>query len=374
MALAAARYRIRRAWQRLFTDLPVGTRPFSELVPDLAGPAPPATLADRPFSGLLRRQGPFAVPLAPTTYAAGSGRWRCELRPFISAQPAWELMALAGGCIYGEAGMVYEPRSRHFVAETVDLWIDPLPSHPAFAAPRFPRREELSGVSFAATTLGGNAFYHFLVDVVPKLLWARDLLPACDQILVAGHGEEWKRRWLAFLGVPPRVSFLPPLAHVRCEQLLFTGRFNRHFEPSPDAVRLLRAATGAAGAATGAEALWLDRRDAPARSAAWESAFTARLPELTPVAFSSLPPEESVRRCAAARVLVGLHGSAFTNMLFCAPGALVIEIFLEPGFPWYARLAQACGHRHVAIRAESDGSGAEALAAEIRRQLTAYPS
>ena len=84
--------------------------------------------------------------------------------------------------------------------------------------------------------------------------------------------------------------------------------------------------------------------------------------------------EEGQRKLAAARVLVGLHGSAFTNMLFCAPGALVIEIFLEPGFPWYARLAQACGHRHVAIRAESDGSGAEALAAEIRRQLTAYPS
>ena len=57
-------------------------------------------------------------------------------------------------------------------------------------------------------------------------------------------------------------------------------------------------------------------------------------------------------------VLAAPHGAGMTNMVFCPPGATIVEM-ADPGFPnpnFYA-LASALGHRYAIVPARSVGGG-----------------
>jgi capsular polysaccharide biosynthesis protein len=53
---------------------------------------------------------------------------------------------------------------------------------------------------------------------------------------------------------------------------------------------------------------------------------------------------EQVEAFASAEIVVGPHGAALTNLLFCAPGTLAIELHhSEMDLPWFAQIAYAGG-------------------------------
>jgi hypothetical protein len=66
-----------------------------------------------------------------------------------------------------------------------------------------------------------------------------------------------------------------------------------------------------------------------------------------------LTPRAQVHAFSAAQVLVGQHGAGLANMVWMAPGSIVVEI-LPPVSPVVAeifpRLAAACGHRYASVR------------------------
>jgi capsular polysaccharide biosynthesis protein len=70
---------------------------------------------------------------------------------------------------------------------------------------------------------------------------------------------------------------------------------------------------------------------------------------LTKFGFKSIAPEslsvaEQVSLFAAAEVVIGAHGAALTNTVFCSPGTKVIEIF-TPDYvnPCYRKLSSQVG-------------------------------
>jgi capsular polysaccharide biosynthesis protein len=89
--------------------------------------------------------------------------------------------------------------------------------------------------------------------------------------------------------------------------------------------------------------------------------------------FSILHCEDfSVRRqaqiFAAARIVIGLHGSALTNILFCRPGTMVIEIF-SPDFiqPYYWSLSNIANLHYAAYCEDNTLCGA--IAHRFRRSI-----
>ena len=70
-------------------------------------------------------------------------------------------------------------------------------------------------------------------------------------------------------------------------------------------------------------------------------------------------PDELLALCRGARALVGLHGAALTNQIFCRPGTAVVEVFPRINFPFYARLAGVCGHRQTAVIAPENPAASE---------------
>ena len=342
--------------------MPAGHLPFADLFPD-ADPYPrgvyPALGA---YTGVLRRDPGAVFAVRPTRYATDPGGDRRDAAGYLSREPDRCLFALAGGATVGADGVVYDPASGRAVRETLEQWDAPHDAHPVFAGD-LPPAERLAGVGLLLGGLGGRGFYHFLIEVLPKLALAGDVLSACDHLLVPGDGADWRVGWLRAFGADPgRVRWLGDDSHLVCDQLLFTGRLVRHFEPNPWAVGVLRAAVPLP-AGPGRATLWLDRTAEPNRHVDWEPDLRRLVSRAEPVDLRRLSPAGVAGACATAGAVVGLHGAGFANMVFCPPGTRVVEFQPEPVAPWFARLAAACGHHHLAVPVTPDALPAAAAVA-----------
>jgi capsular polysaccharide biosynthesis protein len=367
---------MRRWYQRRFTSLPVGIAPFAELFPpdqDYRGGihGTPAR-----FSGVLRREPGRPLVFRPTEFAGRPPPGMAgERETLVTAEPDRILFSAADAVVYGNHGAVYHPGRRLFVAETAESWDFPFERHPCFARPGFPAAERLTGTSLLLTSLGSQTFYHFFIETMPKLALARDHLEACDHVLISRYGEGWKRRWLEAWGLGGKIRILHELSHIRCDQVLFTNRLVRHFEANPWGVGVLRSWPGLpplapASAAEGGETLWFDRGEAHLRRTDWEADMPAALGARS-VRFDALAPAEAAAACSRARLVVGLHGAALCNMVFCPPGARVLEVFLKPYYPWYSRLAQTCGLRHRALVLDERTDAPSQIVAAAKQLLAA---
>lgn len=367
------RYWLRAAYQRWCTRLPCRVRRFAELFPghgDYLG----GVFALRPrHTGVLARETGRPFFIAPTRYELGAGtNLGSENEAYWSREPDRVAYAMADAGVYGNYGRVYDPRTRAFVAETCEDWDHAFHRHPSLATPGFPAPERLPGVSALLTTLGGQTFYHFFVETLPKLVFLRPYLERCDRLLLSRYGEDWKRRWLALWGLEHKAVFLNELSHYTCDQLLFTSRLVRHFEAGPWTVETLRALPGLPPAPAlnpSGRVLWLDRSKQHMRRVAWEQDLVAALPEVEPVRVDELTPAETARVFGEARAVLGFHGAAFANMVFCPPGTRVTEIFVQPNYPWYARLAQSCGHDHASLLVRDAPDSLAALLPVLRKRL-----
>lgn len=100
------------------------------------------------------------------------------------------------------------------------------------------------------------------------------------------------------------------------------ARFLDFAIPSPD----LRSPSGG-------EFLYLSRNDSPMRRIVNEDDL---LPKLTKLGFQVISPAalsipQQIEAFRRARIVVGAHGAGLTNVLFCKPDTVIVEIFPEGG-------------------------------------------
>ncbi len=366
--MKSARRIARKSWQRVATRLPFRHAAFEELFPKVEVFRTGAVRAGSGFSGLLLAEPGSPFLIRPTAYADGKpGELASEDRTYMTAEPTRRLFAMSEARIIGAQGICYAPATRTAFSETLESWETSPEQHTIFSTPGFPAARPLSGMSLSLATLGGETFYHFLLESLPKLALARAFLPHIDQLLVPRYIEQSKTAWLRRLGFTQKIVWLDDFAHWHCEQLLFTNRLARHFEPNPWCVRVLREFARVPAHSTSGPSLWLDRSGVANRATAWERDFAAQLPELESVDLGTIEPAQVLTRCASARIFTGLHGAAFANMVFSPPGAQIIELMPRAFHPFYARLAQACGHEHIAVRMPETESGRTATLAIVRK-------
>jgi capsular polysaccharide biosynthesis protein len=368
------RYLLRWAWQRWLTKLPCRVRRFDDIFPgscDYVG----GVFAQRArFTGVLQRESGRPFFVRPTRFLAGHATGLAsENTAYWTREPDRIAFAMSGAGIYGNHGRIYDPATRAFVTETSEDWLTAFDRHSALAMPGFPPAARLPGISLMLGTLGGQTFYHFFVETLPKAVFLQAYLQQCDHIIVSRYGEEWKRRWLALWGLEHKAVFVHELSHYVCDQLIFTNRLVRHFEAGPWAVETLRQVPGLSVNRTlnpRGKVLWLDRTRDHMRPVAWENDLLAAMPWVERVRVAELTPAQAAVLFGQARAVLGFHGAAFANMVFCPPGATVVEIFTEPNYPWYARLAQSCGHDHAALAVKNEPASLPGLAALLRGAIT----
>lgn len=200
-----------------------------------------------------------------------------------------------------------------------------------------------------ATWLG---FHHFLAEVTPKI---------CR--IIQEHGQDlggaklcypvihrrYEKEILGMLGIrEDQVIDSKTVGGVIAEKVTFVPMAG-WFRGNPN-VDLLRKHLMQPAQAKGPELLYLARTGR--RRCLNDTAIKQRCLELgfTIVDESSRTIAEQIELYRDAKVLVGPHGSAFTNMVWASPGARIVEMIPSTfDVEYHEHLAASLGHHHTKI-------------------------
>jgi len=268
------------------------------------------------------------------------------------------LLSLCDAGVAADDGVVYCPRTRRAVRETLRSWTEPGETHRLLGALRLPGATPLPGLTLNLCTLSGSGYYHFLVESLPKLWLGRGLLSQVDHFLANGSASGLYGRWLERAGVPMnKVIWQEPLSHYRCEQLLFSGPLMSDQGITPWGVDAIRSLLDPPKPKNPHRRIWVSRRDAKLRRIKWEDELLARLDGFERVELANLDPANQIQILAEARVVAGPHGAGFSGLPFCQPGGCAIEIF-PPNcmMPIYQRIAQASGLGYYWAQLDFEGA------------------
>ena len=247
--------------------------------------------------------------------------------------PAMFTADITGGVVVGDYGANLTP------AHTLDFETSPYfaisdwRQHPIFLRRRLPAIEHIDGTLLALATRGGsNSYYHFLLDVLPRWGVFSETMPdVVPDALYLPTQTAYQREILALTGLD-RFTIVETGKHraVSADHLLVPSQPNP-WEVAPHAmVEWVRRQLPA-----------VDIDDKPKRIYVTRSGGrnTRRLeneaevwPLLEERGFTRIDPgtmsvRDQIDHFAAADTIVALHGAALTNLVFCAPGVRVLELF-----------------------------------------------
>lgn len=214
------------------------------------------------------------------------------------------------------------------------------------------------GCTAGAFVLGGaHAYYHWLVDFVPRLHFvAQDAALRARPMIVNHKFTPWQQDSLAAI-YAARGWTLPPLIRmpdadlVPLRDAVVPGRVDR-----ASAVAILgRLYPVAHPAAADRLRLFVRRNNAEYRNLLNQDEMATLLAGagFTIVDPGTLPFAAQADLFARAGIIVGAHGAALTNIVFAPPGSAVLELWGGRHQPHYVDLARLRGLRYAALEGET---------------------
>ncbi len=206
---------------------------------------------------------------------------------------------------------------------------------------------------------GYTVFGHYLFETLTSL-WAMRSWVASGQlkILMPFSGAVWPAHLLDVLGVPQTSRYQSPAANLSCRSLAVASSCtsDQTFFPMPrmhEMVAYLKATYPASGRK---HRLYLTRRGArttTGRQVENEAELVTGLQSLgfIPIEPSRYSFDDQIRIFSQAEAVVGLHGSAFANIVFSPPGTLVVDLLPESwsGGRWIKNMTHCFRHRYFYV-------------------------
>jgi capsular polysaccharide biosynthesis protein len=304
----------------------------------------PETIVRPPFEGVPQD----LPPLEPATDT--------EIpRIAVDELPSGRVLGKSRAVVTGTGDLLWE-LSHYFGARSPR-------EHPVFNNP-FPGAPlEVSGRLGVLASRGDSNYYHFLIDVLPRigvLEQAPDVAPP-DRWYVPVQ-TRFQREMLELIGITPDVRIdSDEHPHVRAETLVVPGLPSVVKEKNPPWVvdflrrRLMKDITPA----TERRPLYVARTAGSHNRTIVDEPALIRLLEAR--GFQTIDPgavsvTAQIEAFASASVIVSAHGAALANLVFATPGATVIELFPAGStLPDYWRLASSAGVRYRYLSAWPGG-------------------
>lgn len=221
---------------------------------------------------------------------------------------------------------------------------------------RLPAAVPLKGTTVLLATTGGNTYFHWMTEVLPRLrVLAESGVPldSIDHFLVNRIDGGFPRESLRAFGIPESKCRITQMkCRYRCERLLVPSLPGPHGWVDASTCTFLRETFLQPASGASPKKIFIPRGRTRGRQSRRESEIQGWLRgvgfEVFDAGETSL--RQQARTFAGAEVVVGIHGAAMTNLMFCRPGTRVVEIF---GWryvnPCYRFLASAVGARHHAV-------------------------
>jgi capsular polysaccharide biosynthesis protein len=293
---------------------------------------PPETIARPPFLGWPANM----APLEPATDT--------EIpRLAVTELPGGRVLGRSRALITGRGDLVWE--LSHYFGTTHPR------QHPVFTNPFPGQPRDVEGRLGLLASRGDVNYYHFLIDVVPRL-GVLEQTPDIEmpERWYAPAQTSFQRQILDMLGITEDVRInADDVPHVRAECLVVPSIPSVVHEKNPPWVveYLRRRLMKDIAPPTERRPLYITR------SAGSNNRAVVDEPRLIGFlkdrGFDVIDPSEltvadQIRSFAAASVIVSPHGAALANLVFATPGATVIELFPPSSvLPDYWRLASSAG-------------------------------
>ena len=217
---------------------------------------------------------------------------------------------------------------------------------------------ESPGCTAGTFVLGGApAYYHWLIDFVPRLLLVEND-PALRRrpMIVNYQFTPWQQESLTAI-YKARGWALPPLIRMPAEELVplcdaaVPGRVDR-----ASAVEILSKLYPVERPTSSQKLrLFVGRNNVGYRRLLNQDEVAALLARagFTPVDPGSLSFAEQAALFGRAEIVVGVHGAALTNVAFMPPGGALLELWGGLRQPHYVDLAKIKGLRYAAVEGET---------------------
>ncbi|MCT7983528.1 glycosyltransferase 61 family protein [Laspinema sp. A4] len=201
---------------------------------------------------------------------------------------------------------------------------------------KLPPATPLAGTTAFLSVRGGNTYYHWMADLLPriKLLQLADLqLEEIDFFVVNSCHLPFQRETLNLLGIPThKIIQNSQNPHIKTSNLVVPSLPGDVGLMSPWSSQFLRESFLEKATAQGLQTpdrIYISRRNASYRRILNEEETIARLSPygFVPIILESLSFLEQVALFANAKAIIAPHGAGLTNTVFCNPGTRLIEIF-----------------------------------------------
>lgn len=293
-----------------------------------------------------------------------------------------------GACCTSDGSLVTEAA---FVPRAID---------PEFSSSGFPVTEavveDIQETVLHCFHRSAPAFGHYLNDCLPiAALLLSELIDGRMRLLVPPYLPDWAVRGLQDIGVARDYCIFPRGKVLRCRRLVLPSTLDTSstFRPHPGLIAALRAALGPLPKRRGSRRLWLSRLNQESyshRRLLNEKAVQDVLAELgfEMLEPGNLPLRAQIEAFASAEIVAGVHGSAFGNLIFAAPGVRVVDLMPDAWIDfwgpsntaerWLLRLTTAldlnyaitlCPSDLVRVLPEEDRSGLQRFGMDCRADL-----
>ncbi|MCY7382714.1 MAG: tetratricopeptide repeat protein [Microcoleus sp. CAN_BIN18] len=206
--------------------------------------------------------------------------------------------------------------------------------HSVFNLESFPPLKQIEGSVAVLSGLSGNVYFHWMVDVLPRIELLRRSgrdLAQIDWFLVNSCQHQFQRESLRILGIPEeKVLESDRIPHIQATELIVPSFAGYLGWPPGWAIDFLRREflKGILPSYSYPKRIYISRSKARYRRVLNEedvvevlaqSGFVSILPE-------SMSLAEQIAHFYHAEVIVAAHGSGLTNTIFCQSGTKVIEL------------------------------------------------
>ncbi|MCT7980780.1 tetratricopeptide repeat protein [Laspinema olomoucense] len=213
-----------------------------------------------------------------------------------------------------------------------------------FALDKLPPVHKIEGTVAFISTLGGDTYYHWWVDIIPRLeLLRRSGIDwdKIDKFVINNVRHSFQKDLIHTLNIPPEKLITSlDYPHLQATQLLVpsvTSSTEKWFGPfieGPpkwvcDFLRKRFTSLADFPSSETPEKIYISRRKAKVRRFINEDEISVFLESLgfQTVMLEALSVREQIALMTGAKTIIAPHGAGLTNTLFCQPGTQLLEIF-----------------------------------------------
>ncbi|MCT7957589.1 tetratricopeptide repeat protein [Laspinema palackyanum] len=209
---------------------------------------------------------------------------------------------------------------------------------------KLPTIKKFDGTIAFLSTIGGDTYYHWMMDILPRfksLQFQGIDWDAIDKFVVNNYTRAFQRETLKVLGIPQeKIITSVEYPHIQASQLIVPSVpssipkwFGNYIQGVPPWVcKFLRQELmplAGPNPLKGYERIYISRQRSQFRRFVNEEEILDCLGKFgfKMVILESFSVSEQIAIMAAAKAIVAPHGAGLSNAVFCQPGTKLIEIF-----------------------------------------------